>query len=230
MKSRTRLNEFLYSSVLLCACSLLWSCATTSGSGGRQYGPEPIPEGKGRLFLQAGGINELNFYVEDQVTGEEVYVDMPRLGASSPSAYETGSQENRLVTDLDPGIYKVVVNTDVKDNVVVEDVQIKLGEEKHVQIQVGRFQLTTAGPGLGGRMPFLIMDYRMRTVLGRAMTSTQVRHFIVPTGSYKIRMENSPAGLDEMRSVDVGFGRITHVRIDTEPTQEPGQETGQEQP
>ena len=226
--TRNRLNGYLHSSVVLCACSLLWACATTQG-GGVQYGPAPIPEGKGRLFLEAGGIKELNFYVEDQATGEEVYSDMPRLGASSPIAYETGSQKNRLVTDLDPGTYKVVVNTDISDNVVVEDVQIRLGEEKHVPIPVGRFQLLTAGAEIGRRMPFLIMDYRMRTVLGKGMSSPELRHFIVPTGSYKIRMENSPSGLDVMRSVDVSLGRITQVHIGTEPSAEPGQGGAQQQ-
>ena len=55
----------------LAACFLL-ACASTQG-GGSGYGPPPIPEGKGRLFLEAGGIQELNFFVEDSEPGEIVY-------------------------------------------------------------------------------------------------------------------------------------------------------------
>ena len=55
----------------------LTGCATTSGSGGG-YGPPPIAEGKGRLVLEAGGINEVNFYVLDNETGDEVYAETPR--------------------------------------------------------------------------------------------------------------------------------------------------------
>lgn len=226
---RERLSGYLSWGVLLCGC-LLWACATTQSSS-RQYGPPPVPEGKGRLYLEAGGINELNFYIVDQGTGEEVYADMPRLSASSPSAFETGSQVSRLVVDLDPGTYKVVVNTDIKDNVVVEDVQIRLGQEAHVRIPVGRFQVMfTAAGELSVQMPFLIMDYRMKSVLGKGLTSSELRHFIVPEGSYKIRMEHSPTGFDEIRPVDVSFGRITPVRIGTQATDAPSSQGEAQQP
>ena len=227
--ARERLSGYLSWGVLLCGC-LLWACATTQ-VGSRQYGPPPVPEGKGRLFLEAGGINELNFYIVDQGTGEEVYADMPRVSASSPSAFETGSKISRLVTDLDPGTYKVVVNTDIKDNVVVEDVQIQLGEETHVMIPVGRFQVMFTSTGeLSVQMPFLIMDFHMRSVLGKGMTSSELRHFIVPEGSYKIRMEHSPTGFDQIRPVDVSFGRITPVRIGTQATDGPSSQGEVQQP
>jgi len=199
--------------------SVLAGCAASQT--GSQYGPEPIPEGKGRLFLEAGGIMQLNFYVLDEETGEEVYSDMPRVSAASPAGYESSWQQNRLVVDLDPGTYQVIVNTDVRDDVVVPEVVVTMGQETHKRIGVGRFMvLFTGGDQFGAQMPFLIMDYGMRTVLGKGITSSQVKHVIVPEGRYKIRMEQISAGLDEMRDVDVVFGRVTPVRIDVQTEQE----------
>ena len=206
-------------SVLLLVCSLLASgCATTSGGGG---GPAPIPEGMGRLILDAGGINKLNFYVTDQDTDEEVYSDTPRLSASSPSYYEMGAQEFRLMCDISPGLYTVVVNTDIVDNVEIRDVEVGLGVEKYVPVNVGRFAVRfSGGEELGRQIPFLIMDYNMRTVLGKGMTSPEIRYFIAPAGrSYKVRIENSPSGLDEVRPVEVTFGGIHHITIESESQQ-----------
>ena len=194
------------------ACFLL-ACASTQG-GGSGYGPPPIPEGKGRLFLEAGGIQELNFFVEDSETGEIVYEDMPRASAFSPSAYERSWSENRLVVDLDPGTYDITVNTDISDSIVERGVRIQMGQEAHVVVRVGRVQVMVTGSQGFSQVPFLFMDYTMRTVLGRGMTSSELRYFILPVGSYKIRMENSPTGVDEMRSIEVAFGRPTPVLID----------------
>lgn len=205
-------------------------CATTTG--GSQYMPPPIPEGKGRLILDAGGINQLNFYVLDQETEETVYEATPRMAGSSPGAYESGSQEFGLSVDLAPGIYTVVVNTDIKKNVELKGVEVKMGQEVYQHVPVGRFQIIFSGGdqfGVGTQMPFLIMDYNMRTVLGRGMTSTEVKHFIVPENVYKIRMENSQAGLDEIRPVEVVFGRITplNLAIGTSQPDQPGSGSGQ---
>ena len=212
--------RLLYStaSQLLVCCLLASGCATTSGGGG---GPAPIPEGMGRLILNAGGINELNFYVIDQDTDAEVYSDTPRLSASSPAYYETGVQEFRLTCDIPPGLYTVVVNTDIDDNVEIRDVEVGLGEEKYVPVHVGRFSVRfTGGEELGRQIPFLIMDYNMRTVLGKGMTSSEIRYFIVPAGrSYKVRIENSPSGLDEFRPVEVTYGGITHITIESDSPQ-----------
>ena len=213
------------------AASFLLACAGTQGGGGTDYGPPPIPEGKGRLFLEAGGIQELNFFVEDSETGEIVYEDMPRASAYSPSAFERSWAENRLVVDLDPGTYDVTVNTDISDSIVERGVEIQMGQESHVVVRVGRVQITVTGGQGFTQVPFLFMDYTMRTVLGRGMTSGELRYFILPVGSYKIRMENSPTGIDEMRSIEVAFGRPTPVIIDlgtdtpeTPDTQQPGQQ------
>ena len=44
--------------------------------------------------------------------------------------------------------------------------KLRMGEERHVPISVGCFQLHLVGTELSERVPFLIMDHRMRTVLG----------------------------------------------------------------
>ena len=147
---KSRVIHSITSQLLVC-CLLATGCATTSGGGG---GPAPIPEGMGRLILDAGGINELNFYVIDQDTDEEVYSDTPRLSASSPAYYEMGAQEFRLMCDISPGLYTVVVNTDIDDNVEIRDVEIGLGEEKYVRVNVGRFSVRfTGGEDLGRQDP-----------------------------------------------------------------------------
>ncbi|MBI2506275.1 MAG: hypothetical protein HYW07_23925 [Candidatus Latescibacteria bacterium] len=208
----------------LAGWSIAWmlaaGCATTGGS---QNLPPPIAEGKGRLILDAGGINQLNFYVLDQETEEEVYESTPRMSASSPGAYESGSQEFELWVDLAPGTYTVVVNTDIKKNVELKGVEVKMGQEVYQHVPVGRFQLIfSGGEQFGAQVPFLIMDYNMRTVLGKGMTSSEIRHFIVPEDVYKIRIENLQAGLDEIRPVEVVFGRITPLSI-TIGSSQPGQ-------
>ena len=119
-----------------------------------------------------------------------------------------------IQVDLDPGTYRIEVNTDIKQSVTIEDVVVVMGEEVFKRVPVGRFQiLFTGGEGFGSQVPFLIMDYNMRTVLGNGMTSTEVRHFVVPEGVYKIRIENSPTGLDEIKHLEVFFNRVTPINF-----------------
>jgi hypothetical protein len=200
----------------LLACTWLAGCASTGAGGGAAYMPPPIPEGKGRLTLQAAGINELNFYVLDDATGDEVYEDMPRISSRSPSGYDSGAEDHNLTVDLDPGTYTVVVNTDIDDDVAIEGVEVLMGQERYETVRVGRFQVHFQGDNSpGAQTPFLIWDWNMSTVLGRGMTSGEVRRFIVPEGRYKIRIENSASGFDVIEPVEVNFGRITQVMIDT---------------
>ena len=188
------------------------SCATT-GAGDRTYGPSPIAEGKGRIFLEAGGINEVNFYVLDQETGEEIYSESPRVSASSPIGFESGFRTLPQYVDLDPGPYLVVVNTDIEDS-VEKEVEVQMGQEIYATIPVGRFQLIYFEGQERRQMPFLIYDYNLRTVLGRGMTSTEVRYFIVPTGEYKVRIENlSGLGSDDIRPVQVRMGQTQNIVI-----------------
>ncbi len=218
--------------MVVLALVAIWisACASTSGSGsGAAYLPPPIPEGQGRLSLQAAGINQLNIYIVDDATGEEVYEDMPRISSRSPSAYDSGAEQNRLTADLAPGTYTVIVNTDIDDDVVIDDVIVEMGQEKYVNVRVGRFQVHFQGGGqFGTQMPFLIFDWNMSTVLGRGMTSSEVRRFIVPEGRYKIRMENSSSGFDIIKPVEVNYGRITQVIISTPSQEEPEQEQNQQ--
>ena len=212
------------------SATLMAGCAATEGGNM----PPPIPEGKGRLILDAGGINELNFFVINQETEEEVYSFTPRPPSTSPSAYERSVQEFRLFTYLDPGVYTVVVNTDLEQDIIeIPDVEIVIGEEKYVPVQVGRFMVNVTRNGARTQVPFLIWDYQLRTVLGRGMTSTQVRHFIARPGIYKIRIEMLSAAIDHIRDVEVNMGRVTPVYIELAPSvddssTEPGE--GQEQP
>ncbi len=213
----THYRSVAVAGVLAWAMSLLVSCATTSEFD--DYGPAPIPEGKGRLTLEAGGIPRLNFYIIDTETEEEVYSDTPLMAAFSPSAFQSGLVETNLVVDLDPGVYRVVVNTHIDDD-VVNDVEILAGQERYVVVRVGRFQVIMSGATGGTRLPFVVMDYNMRNILGRAMTTPDVRHFIVPEGLYKIRIENSTSGLDAQRPLEVSFGRITPIQIGASSTEE----------
>ncbi|MFH1566666.1 MAG: hypothetical protein ABIL09_01610 [Gemmatimonadota bacterium] len=211
-----RLPRLLAAAFLVAAGVWLGGCASTTGAGGAYGGPPPIPEGMGRIWLEAGGINELNFYITDQETDEEVYSDTPRLGAGSPVAYESGSQVNRLRADLTPGLYTIIVNTDIDDRVEVRDVELGLGEEKYIPVPVGRFTVRVTDNSGPLQVPFLISDYGMRAVLGKGMTSTMVRHFIVPAGRvYKISIENLPAGVHEIRPLEVTYGGSpTQIEID----------------
>lgn len=215
--------------VTVLAGSLLAGCASTGAGGGEAYMPPPIAEGKGRLTLVAGGINQLNFYIVDDATGDEVYEDMPRMSSRSPSGYDSGAEANRLTVDLPAGSYTVVVNTDIEDDVVVEDVKVLMGQEVYQDVRVGRFQIQFQGDtNFGSQMPFLIWDWNMSTVLGRGMTSSEIRRFIVPEGRYKIRIENSASGFDFIKPVEVNYGRITQVVISTQTQEEPEAEQPQQ--
>ena len=208
---RGKLSCALMGVAVLTAAGLAGCAASSSRTHG---GPAPIPEGMGRLVLQTGGINEVNFYVIDQATDEEVYSESPRLPGTSPRGYERGGFRKPQSFDLPPGQYTVVVNTDVKDPVEIRDVDVVLGETRYVQVPVGRFQLVYFdNSGTRRQMPFLIYDYSLGAVLGRGMTSTEVRYFIVPVGNYKVRVENSSSGLDEIRPVEVTYGRTQNITI-----------------
>jgi hypothetical protein len=217
--------------------ALAAGCAGTGGApgmagpGGGAREPGPVPEGKGRIWLKTGGIAELNFYVLDQRTGEEVYSETPRLPASSPAAYESGVSRPPLHVDLPPGTYSLVVTTDIKDNVQFRNLKIGMGQERSLRIPVGRFQLICADDKGPTQMPFLIYDFNLRTVLGKGMTSTELRYFIAPVGRYKVRIENAPTGRDEIRSVGIAFGQTRHIRIGPAPAKpKPTPGSSQSQP
>ena len=204
---------------------LITACASTGGGAG-MYGPPPIIEGKGRLFLETAGINKVNYYILDLETGEEVYSESPRAAASSPIGFETGYGSLPQYVDLAPGNYLVVVNTDVEDS-VEKEVEVRMGQEVYATIPIGRFQLIFFEGQERTQMPFLIYDYNLRTVLGRGMTSTEVRYFIVPTGEYKVRIENlAGTGSDDIRPIQVRMGQTQNVVIGPPPTLAPPTDDG----
>jgi hypothetical protein len=212
---------------LLVSLGLACGCASTGGSVGG-YGPPPIAEGKGRLFLETGGISQVNYYVVDLETGEEVHAESPRIAASSPVGYETGGAAIPQYVDLPPGQYLVVVNTDIEDS-VEKEVRIAMGQEVYAPIPIGRFQVLFSDSQGRSQVPFLIYDYNLNTVLGRGMTSTEVRYFIVPVGEYKVRIENSPTGLDEIRPIQVSMGQTQNIIIGPPPAPAQPGEGGQGQ-
>ncbi|MBT4496780.1 MAG: hypothetical protein HOC74_03620 [Gemmatimonadetes bacterium] len=219
--------RFLSVAALMASAVLLLGCAASTGGAGSGF--PPIPEGKGRIILETGGINEVNFYVLDE-EDEEIYSETPRMPGSSPIGYERAGIRLPQFVDLAAGSYTLVVNTDIRDSVELFDIQVPMGEMRYVQIPIGRFQLLYfAASAEGGQerrqVPFLIYDYNMSTVLGKGMTSTEVRYFILPVGTYKVRLENSSTGIDEIRPVQVGFGRPQNLSIAPQQAPEtPGEE------
>jgi hypothetical protein len=202
-------------------------CAASSGT--MQGGAARIPAGLGRLVLETGGCGQVNFYVLNLATEAEVYSETPRQPGSSPAGYERGGQTVPQMCDLPPGHYSVVVNTDVNDPVQISDVEVVVGETRYASVPVGRFQLMYYDQtGTRGQVPFLIYDYGLNAVLGRGMTSTEAKYFIVPAGNYKVRLENTPSGMDEIRPVQVSFGGTQNISIGSAtvtPTEQQGSGT-----
>ena len=50
------------------------------------------------------------------------------------------------------------------------------------------------------------------------MTSTEVRYFIMPVGEYKVRIENSPTNVDEIRPVQISMGQTQNILIGPPPS------------
>ena len=193
---------------VLATIGLASGCASTAGSA-----PPAIPEGMGHLILEAGMINEVNYYIVNQETEETVYEDLLRPPATSPSAYERGYQANKLHRYLEPGIYTVFVITDFKEPLEYPDIEVKLGAETYVPIQIGKFMLNFRVDGAARQMRFLLWDYNLRHVIGEGMTSTQVRHYITRPGIYKVHIEQLASGIDQRVDVEVSMGRVTPVNI-----------------
>ena len=209
----------------LAAAGFLAGCAATT----EIKPPPPIPEGQGQLLLEAGGIFELNFSVIDQETEEVVYSVSPRPSPLSPSAFQRQLRESQLKVYLDPGVYTVVVNTDLKSDIIeIPDVEIVIGERKWVTVQVGRFMVNVTREGMPEQHRFVVYDYQMKAILGQGMSSTQVRHFIARPGIYKVRMENLAQQIDHIRDFRVNMGSVMPIRIELAPStlDESEQETG----
>ena len=194
--------------------------------------PPPLPEGKGQLLIEAGGIMELNFSVIDQETQEVVYSTSPRPSPLSPSAFQRQLRESQLKAYLDPGIYTLVVNTDFESDIIeVVDIEIVQGERKWVSVQIGSFMVIVTRDNQPEQARFVVYDYNMRSILGQGMTSTQVRHFVARPGIYKLRIENMAMQTDVIREFRVNMGSVYPVRIELLPSSgdESEQNTGTQQ-
>lgn len=206
------------------AAAMVAAAAVVSGCAGTAATTPTIPEGKGHLVLDAGGIAEVNFYVLDEATDERVFTFSPRASAASPSAYERGNQPFGLQTYLDPGTYTVVVTTDFGEAIERSGVEVRLGEVTPVLFLLGRFMLNVSVNDERVQAPFLLWDYQMRNVIGRGMTSTQLRHFITRPGLYKVRFELLGSEVSYIRDLEVDMGRVTPVNIDIDTGTSSGQE------
>lgn len=198
---------------------VLFGCAATTGQGGR----EVVPPGKGHLILETGGIEDLSFAVFDQATGQKM-----------ADVYGWRSY-------LDPGTYRIVVKTDLNDEVELEDVEVVEGQETHQRVPIGRFMvivLADQGTDRSGsgklQIPFVVYDYGMKEVLGQSMTSVQVEQLIAREGDYKVRltprMGGGEAGQerihDIIRPIQVRFGRVYPLTIDLRSPAPSSGETG----
>ncbi|NKB69605.1 MAG: hypothetical protein GKR89_21250 [Candidatus Latescibacteria bacterium] len=171
----------------------------------------------------------MNFTVINQETEDDVHSFEGRPSAYSPSFYERGNEPFEMQAFLDPGLYTIFVNTDFDQTIEIADVQINVGEPTYKTVQVGRFMLNVTNSGTPVQVPFVLYDYNnMSNLLGKGMTSTQVRHFIAQTGIYKVRIEQLEAGIDAIRDVTVDMGRVIPIRIELSPAAEQGPEQGTE--
>ncbi|MCK4417562.1 MAG: hypothetical protein KAV99_05295 [Candidatus Latescibacteria bacterium] len=170
------------------------------GCAATQVPPPPIPAGKTMLVLEAAGVESLNFTVFDQGTGEKV------LETAGLSAF------------VSPGTYKVVIQTDIDQPVVIDSVKIKTELEKHLQVPVGRFIMTVSEEYTDQqgekkttrvRPRFTIYDYTMSRPLAKGVTTFPPKRYVLPLGNYKVSIEMM--GTFEQRIIKeakIRFGRI----------------------
>ncbi|MCD6169080.1 MAG: hypothetical protein J7J76_00785 [Candidatus Latescibacteria bacterium] len=172
----------------------LVGCATT------RVQPPSIPAGKSMIVLEAGGVESLNFGIFDQNTGEKV-VETAGLTAFVP-----------------PGIYKLVVQTDIDQPVVIDSVKIQTELEKHIEIPVGRFIMTVSEQYTDEqgeektrrvRPRFTIYDYTLSRPLAKGITTFPPKRYVLPIGDYKVSIE-LPGTFEQriIKEAKIRFGRI----------------------
>ncbi len=207
--------------LVLVSAAWLMGCAS-SGKYSKKDESATIPEGKGVLILYSGGIPELDFRVVDQATDEVVVKGK-------------GLQEF-----LDPGVYKVVVDTDlnVRDPVAIERVTITAGQLTHVEIPVGRFRvivyINENARRSSVRMRFMLWDHELSKILLKGMSALYesqylqhdvelTKYFVVPEGDYKIqivplgyippvqRPNFPPHDAEEYHDLTIRFGQFSTI-------------------
>ncbi len=207
--------------LVLVIAAWLMGCAS-SGKYSKKDELATIPEGKGVLILYSGGIPELDFRVVDQATDEVVV------------------KGKGLQAFLEPGVYKVVVDTDlnVDDPVAIERVTITAGQLTHVEIPIGRFRVIVYGnegasrPSV--RMRFMLWDDEMSKILLKGMSALYesqhlqndvelTKYFVVPEGDYKIqivplgyippvqRPKFPPHDTEEYHDLTIRFGHFSKI-------------------
>ncbi|HID94659.1 MAG TPA: hypothetical protein EYP53_01190 [Candidatus Latescibacteria bacterium] len=167
----------------------------------REVSPPQIPAGKRMLVLDSGGIESLNFAVFDRKTNEKV------LETYGLTAY------------LSPGTYRIVIQTDLDQPVVIDSVEIAEAEEMHVRVPLGQFLITVyedildqqgnVSKRITPHPRFSIYDYEFRKVLGKGTILSPVKRYIVPVGDYKVSIYLP--GTNEGRIVriaEVRFGSV----------------------
>ena len=220
-------GERIFRIACLALAAAVVGCATGSGGGGGFT----IPEGKGMLVLETGGIDRLTYRIFDQATDQEVENVVGRAGwAASPRAYERSAAGPALFHFLAPGLYRLEVDTDLDRDasIVIEDVEVVLGQQRYARVPIGRFSVSAVRVGetsegtrqeLPQQMPFRIYDYGLDNILGTGMTSTRVKHFVAREGEiYKIRMDARTGAAmelsDQIKEVSVQFGRVYPIRFE----------------
>lgn len=170
------------------------------GCAATQVQPPSIPAGKTMLVLEAAGVESLNFTVFDQGTGEKV------------------TEASGLMAFVSPGTYKVVIQTDIDQPVVIDSVKIRTELEKHLQVPVGRFIMTVSEEYTDEqgdkkisriRPRFTIYDYTLSRALAKGVTTFPPKRYVLPLGDYKVNIELM--GTLEQRIIKeakIRFGRI----------------------
>ena len=165
--------------------------------------PTTVPS-EGKLVLDAGGVPRLVFVVLDQVTDEKI------LDGYGLEVY------------LRPGLYQVIVQTDLNDSIVISGVKVRAGQETHIQVPVGRFSILVFQDGKRVSTRFTVFDYGFDRVLKNDVSSTRVEHYVGRVGKYKVRVELRSASEDgsanmgfsyQVKEMEVKFGKMEAVHF-----------------
>jgi len=178
--------------VFILSC-LVCGCAATVPGGI----PSELPSGKGEIMLLTGGVEKLRFKVEDESTG--TIINFSGLSAQ-----------------VNPGRYKLVVETDLSDAITLSGIEVGEGQIVPVQVPVGRIIISVMEGNKRVRLPYLIYDANMSRVLKKGFSASTAFLLVAPVGDYKVRiMRRNALGEieDRIEHVKVRFGRTFPVQF-----------------
>ena len=176
---------------------------TRSYRGSWEDLPTTVPL-EGKLVLDAGGIPSLTFVVLDQASDEKV------LDGYGLEVY------------VRPGLYQVIVHTDLNDSIVISGVKVRAGQETHIRVPVGRFGILVFQGEERVSTRFTVFDYGFDRMLKSDLSSTRVEHYVARVGKYKVRAELRSAPEDgsangefsyQIKEMEVKFGRMEAVHF-----------------